>query len=161
MIGEPEPANGASDPPTAAVTRLGVSDILELRQHVLRRGTPVSHAHYAEDEDPTVVHLGIVQDGRVTATSTWLMRRCPEAPDDAAMQLKGMAVADELQGRGLGRMLLAEGLLLARERGALVVWARARDSALGFYETCGFEIAGPAFIDDATGLSHHVVLRRL
>lgn len=143
------------------VVRLDVADILDLRRRVLRRGTPVSHAHYAEDEDPGVVHLGIVREERVVATSTWLMRPCPELPGETAMQLKGMAVEDELQGHGIGRVLLEGGLALARDAGAGLVWARARDSALGFYETCGFDVMGGAFIDDITGLSHHVVARRL
>lgn len=143
------------------VVSLGADDIMDLRRRVLRRGTPVTHAHYAEDEDPDVVHLGIVREGRVVGTSTWLMRPCPGMPGSSAMQLKGMAVEDDLQGRGMGRMLLDGGFALARDRGATVVWARARDSALGFYENCGFEVVGSAFIDDITGLSHHIVVRRV
>lgn len=142
------------------VVPLGIDDIVDLRRRILRRGTPVTHARYDEDDDPSVVHLGIVQDARVVATSTWLPRPCPELPGVHALQLKGMAVEDDLQGRGLGRLLLDAGMALARNGGFEVVWARARDSALGFYDTCGFTVMGEGFIDDITALMHHVVVLR-
>jgi predicted GNAT family N-acyltransferase len=41
------------------------------------------------------------------------------------------------------------------------VWARARDSAIGFYERAGFTVVGDVFVDDATGLDHHLVVLEL
>jgi hypothetical protein len=38
------------------------------------------------------------------------------------------------------------------------VWARARDNALYFYERNGFATVGDQFIDEATGLGHHLVM---
>jgi len=78
-----------------------------------------------------------------------------------SLQLKGMAVDDSLQTTGYGRALIDAGLALARERGAEVVWARARDSALGFYEKCGFISVGDGFIDEPTNMPHHIVMKRL
>jgi len=43
----------------------------------------------------------------------------------------------------------------------VVVWARARDSALGFYEKCGFMAMGDGFIDEPTNMPHHIVVTRL
>ncbi|NBY06358.1 MAG: N-acetyltransferase, partial [Betaproteobacteria bacterium] len=84
-----------------------------------------------------------------------------EKPGDAAMQLKGMAVADELQGEGLGALLIDAGIALTIERGATIAWARARDSAMGFYERLGFVSAGDGFIDGPTAMPHHIVVRTL
>jgi len=39
------------------------------------------------------------------------------------------------------------------------VWARARDSALYFYERRGFEVHGDGFMDEPTAMPHHIVLR--
>ena len=156
--------------------------ILDLRVRVLRKGTPVAHCEYPEDNLPDVVHLAIESNDDVTATSTplanhdviatstslanhdviatstWFMRACPEAPGRPAMQLKGMAVDDAQQGRGLGAALVYEGLALARSRGAELVWARARDSALGFYQSLGFTVVGDGFIDEPTAMPHHIVV---
>ena len=144
--------------------------ILDLRVRVLRKGTPVAHCEYPEDNLADVVHLAIesnddviatstsLANHDVIATSTWFMRACPEAPGRPAMQLKGMAVDDAQQGRGLGAALVYEGLALARSRGAELVWARARDSALGFYQSLGFTVVGDGFIDEPTAMPHHIVV---
>jgi N-acetylglutamate synthase-like GNAT family acetyltransferase len=75
------------------------------------------------------------------------------------MQLKGMAVDDTLQTSGLGKHLIDAGVQLAQQRGAQLVWARARDTAVGFYEKCGFTVLGDGFIDEPTGMPHHIVVR--
>jgi GNAT superfamily N-acetyltransferase len=131
------------------VERVSVDDIQNLRVRVLRKGTPVTHAHYPEDSYADAVHLAIRQDGELCATSTWFSKECPEVPNIPALQLKGMAA------------LIDAGLALARERGAEVVWARARDSALGFYEKCGFIAMGDGFIDEPTNMPHHIVMKCL
>ncbi len=89
------------------------------------------------------------------------MKECPEKPGVTAIQLKGMAVAENLQGEGLGALLIDAGIALAKERGATIAWARARDSALGFYERLGFVSTGDGFIDGPTAMPHHIVVRSL
>lgn len=143
------------------VQQLTIDDIMALRVRVLRQGTPATHANYPEDNYPDVVHFGIMEDESVIATSTWFIKECPEAPGVVAIQLKGMAVDTSLQSGGYGAQLIRAGLALATERNAEIVWARARDSALGFYEKCGFHTVGDGFIDEPTGMPHHIVVRRL
>ena len=143
------------------VQQLTIDDIMALRVRVLRQGTPATHANYPEDNYPDVVHFGIVEDESVIATSTWFIKECPEAHGVVAVQLKGMAVENSLQSGGYGAQLIQAGIALATERNAEIVWARARDSALGFYEKCGFHTVGDGFIDEPTGMPHHIVVRRL
>ncbi len=143
------------------VQQLNIEVIMELRVRVLRKDTPVTHATYPEDSYVDVVHFGILRDGEAIATSTWFMKECPEQPGTPAMQLKGMAVDDSLQTSGLGRQLIDAGVALAHERNTALVWARARDSAIGFYEKCGFDVVGDGFIDEPTGMPHHIVVRSL
>lgn len=143
------------------VRRVGIEEIMDLRVRVLRKGTPVTHCSYPEDAHPDVVHLGIIRDGGAVATSTWFMKECPEVPGRPAMQLKGMAVDDALQTSGLGGRLVEAGLDHARGCRAEIVWARARDSALGFYVKIGFRAVGDGFIDEPTAMPHHIVVRDL
>lgn len=143
------------------VQQLTIDDIMALRVRVLRQGTPATRANYPEDNYPDVVHFGIVEDESVIATSTWFIKECPEAPGVVAVQLKGMAVENSLQSGGYGAQLIQAGVALATARNAEIVWARARDSALGFYEKCGFHTVGDGFIDEPTGMPHHIVVRRL
>lgn len=141
------------------VQQLPIELIMALRVRVLRRGTPATDAHYPEDDYDDVIHLGIMQGDNAIATSTWFMKECPERHDADAMQLKGMAVDNALQTSGFGKQLIDAGVALAQQRGAQLVWARARDTAVGFYEKCGFTVVGDGFIDEPTGMPHHIVVR--
>lgn len=143
------------------VEELAFEKVLPLRVRVLRKGTPTTNAHYPEDESVDVVHLGIKNEDNVIATSTWFSKECPERIGASALQLKGMAVDDTLQTSGLGRQLIDAGISLAQQRNAKIVWARARDSAIGFYEKCGFTVVGEGFIDGPTDMPHHIVVREI
>jgi len=134
---------------------------MQLRVAILRKDTPATDCNYLEDSYPDVVHFGIIRDGIAIATSSWFMKECPEKPGVIAMQLKGMAVAENLQGVGLGALLIDAGVELANERGATIAWARARDSAMGFYERLGFASTGAGFMDGPTAMPHHIVVRTL
>lgn len=146
---------------THTVRTAELADVMALRVRVLRKGTPVTHCNYPEDDLSDVVHLAIFGNEGAIGTSTWFSKECPESPGIPAVQLKGMAVDEHLQGSGLGALLVQAGLDLARSRGARIVWARARDSALGFYERLGFEAAGDGFVDEPTGMPHHIVVHEV
>ena len=140
------------------VVEVPTSEVLVLRMSVLRDGTPSQDPRYAEDDTEGSVHLGIRESGVLIACSTWLPRPWPLDVDAPATQLRGMAVAKNLQSKGLGRILLQAGIDRAVSMGSTYVWARARDNALYFYERNGFKTIGEQFIDEASGLGHHLVM---
>jgi len=140
------------------IRRVSVTEILGLRMAVLRDGTPSQNPRYPEDDDADSVHLAALRHDEVIATSTWLPRPWPSEPTSPATQLRGMAVAKELQSSGVGGVLLLAGIDRARESGSRFVWARARDTAIRFYEKHGFRVVGDQFIDEATGVGHHLVV---
>jgi predicted dehydrogenase/predicted GNAT family N-acyltransferase len=147
---------------TFDVRVVGVDDVRPLRLDVLRRGMTNRTVDFDGDDDASTVHLAAFDDsGGIIGVSTWMRRRCVDRPDLAAVQLRGMATARHLQGSGVGAALVKAGLDRAREGGADVVWANARDAALAFYARHGFEVVGDGFIESVTNLPHHRVLRLL
>jgi GNAT superfamily N-acetyltransferase len=140
------------------VEEVPTSEVLVLRMAVLREGTPSQDPRYAEDDTDGSVHLGIQDSGVLIACSTWLPRPWPLDQSAPATQLRGMAVAKHLQSKGLGRILLQAGITRAKALESTYVWARARDNALYFYEKNGFATVGDQFVDEATGLGHHLVM---
>ena len=102
---------------TQEVVALTLEDIMPLRVKVLRKGTPVTHCNYPEDTYEDVIHLGVKNESTVVGTSSWFRKECPDLVGEAALQLKGMAVDDSLQGSGIGVQIIAAGLALATERG--------------------------------------------
>lgn len=140
------------------IRRITLEEATPVRLDVLRRGTPSRLATYDGDSEPTTVHIGAELSGSVVATSTWLMRPWPDDAQSPAVQLRGMAVLDSMQNTGVGKALIDAGIAHAHERGARYVWAKARDSALYFYERRGFAVEGEQFIEPASGVPHHLVV---
>ena len=143
--------------PDYDVVELTAAETHPLRLAVLRADTPNRIVTFAEDDWPGTVHLGVLHAGAIVAISTWIPR---PHHDENAVQLRGMATAPQMQGQGVGAILLEAGCEQATKV-AHVVWARARDAALNFYLRHGFAIEGDGFIDEQTQKPHHLIVRRL
>jgi thiamine transport system ATP-binding protein len=141
-----------------SIVELTAAETHPLRAAVLRNDTPSREVALPGDDEPTTVHLGVRdRAGRLIAISTWL-RKSPPGSDRDGVQLRMMATAPDVRGHGAGDALLDAGI--ARVRAAqpgAVLWARARDSALGFYRRHGFEVVEPGFVDKTTAMPHHVI----
>jgi GNAT superfamily N-acetyltransferase len=134
-----------------------------LRRQALRDGDPTAVVHQDTDERPATWHLGAVEpSGRVVGTSTFFAEPFPLDPArPGAVRLRSMAVDDDWRRRGLGSVLLAAAEARLVAEGAQLLWANARDSALGFYAKAGFAHTDRSFVDPLTGLGHTVVVREL
>jgi GNAT superfamily N-acetyltransferase len=139
------------------VVELTAEETHPLRRTVLRNDTPTSDVTFADDHTSGTVHLGVRNADGIVAVSTWIQRAFLDGP---GVQLRGMATAPSVQGRGVGALLLEAGC----ERSASIaplVWARARDTALSFYLHHGFSVEGEGFTDEVTQKPHHLIVRRL
>jgi energy-coupling factor transporter ATP-binding protein EcfA2 len=141
------------------VVRITTDELLPLRMAVLRDGTPSQDPTYKQDDFPGCVHLGIYEGADLVACSSWIPQAWPLDETLPAIQLKGMAVAKRMQGSGIGAELLVAGVRHCEDENAHYVWARARDSALSFYTRNGFDVFGEQFVDEATGMGHHLVMK--
>ncbi len=140
------------------IVEITAAETHPLRLSVLRHDTPTKDVSFAEDSDSNAIHLGVRVGGEVVAVSTWIPR--PHG-GQSAVQLRGMATARHLQGTGLGGILVEAGCDRVAASGVGLVWARARDAALVFYERHKFVVEGEGFIDATTQLPHHLVVRHL
>ena len=138
------------------VRRVAVEEIFPLRHAVLRPGRPVSYSVYSQDEG--AVHVGAFDDGMLVGCATVFPDPWPgsdvEPASPKAWRLRGMAVDPSQQGSGVGRLVLDEAVVAAREGGAPLLWANARTAALGFYERMGWRVVGEEFIASDSGLPH-------
>jgi GNAT superfamily N-acetyltransferase len=136
-------------------------ECLDLRRRVLRTGTPSDDPRFEEDADPATFHLGVRRNGRLICVGTFTPSPAPGRPGRSALRLRGMATEPADQGCGAGRMLLAAAAERGRAAGFDLMWAKARDSALCFYEKAGLHAEGDSFVTADTGLPHHVVIREI
>ncbi len=111
-----------------------------LRQQVLRPHQSVAAMALAGDESPATVHLATLEEaGAATGVLRLQPAACPWRPGRAdAWQLRGMAVAEHLRGRGLGGALIAAAVEHIAERGGGLLWCNARARAEAFYARAGF-----------------------
>jgi GNAT superfamily N-acetyltransferase len=143
---------------TLEVVDLTAEGTHALRRSVLRFDTPTKVVEFAEDHWPGTQHLGITLHGALVGVSTWVPRPLDDRP---GVQLRGMAVDRAVQGGGVGGVLLEAGVARMAAAGHRLVWARARDAALRFYLHHGFAVEGDGFVDEATQLPHHLIVRTL
>lgn len=142
------------------VGEIEAADTHDLRRRVLRDGRS-EHLVFPEDDRPGAFHLGTRAEpsGPLLAVASFSPEPTPHRPGRRAARLRGMVTEPRLQGQGLGRDLLAEAVTRLRAAAFDVLWANARDSALGFYERLGFEVVGDGFLAGPAGdMPHHIVV---
>jgi GNAT superfamily N-acetyltransferase len=131
-----------------------------VRHPVLRAGLPPESAILDHDDEPGTRHFGAYERARLVGVATFFAEPCPLKPKLPAWRLRGMATIDEMQGRGAGRALVAEGVRVATAAGAALMWCNARVGARGFYEKVGFVAVGGEFELPDSG-RHYVMIRNL
>src|ERR1700722_17479621 len=113
---------------------------LDLRYRILRKplGLQFTEAELKRDEKGT--HFGLFVDGIMVACLTLIKI------DEGIMQMRQVAVEDEAQGKGLGKMLSVAAEKYALDKGCTIIFCHARKSAVPFYEKLGYQVASEEFI---------------
>jgi N-acetylglutamate synthase-like GNAT family acetyltransferase len=116
-------------------------EMVELRRKVLRIPLGLDFTPdqlSAEAGDP---HLVAIQDGRIVGCLLLTAR------GEHIVQMRQVAVVPELQGSGIGALMVVESERKARELGFARMILHARDVAVGFYERLGYGRVGEPFIE--------------
>ena len=142
---------------STAIRQVDAAVVRPLRHEVLRRGRPVEESRYPVDDLDGTVHLAAIDDGIVIGCATLFPEAYHGAP---AWRLRGMAVAADRRGRGVGARLLDEVVAVVTRHGGQVLWCNGRTAALDFYRRHGFEVVGGEFLA-AGGVPHHVAVLHL
>ena len=132
---------------------VGLEAVIPLRHEVLRPGLPVETCYFEGDDAETTRHFAWVEDGRVVSIATVMRQSRAFAGDRVPFQLRGMATAPDVAGRGIGSAFLQA---LHRELDA-DWWCNARAVAVRFYERNGLKTVGDVF--DIPGIGDHYVMR--
>ncbi|MBC7935617.1 MAG: GNAT family N-acetyltransferase [Rhizobacter sp.] len=79
--------------------------------------------------------------------------------DNQTLQLRQMAVKNNLQGKGIGASIISFAETISRDRGYRRIIMHARDTAIGFYEKFGYKVKGDAFTE--INLPHHIMEKKI
>ena len=107
----------------------------QIRYDVLRAPWQQPRGTERASDDDTATHAMLVDDAGEAAG---VCRLHLETPDEG--QLRFMAIREDLQGRGLGRLLMEFLEAKAREQGCKFITLQAREKAVSFYERHGYEL---------------------
>jgi GNAT superfamily N-acetyltransferase len=125
------------------IRRARLEEIVDLRHVMLRQELPREAAIFPGDELPDSRHYGAFLKADAIGCATLHISEWEAEP---AWQLRGMAVAQHLLGRGVGKAILTflENDLLAATP-VLHLWCNARVPASAFYLKQGWEIRSKPF----------------
>lgn len=79
--------------------------------------------------------------------------------DEDHLQLRQMAVSADWQGKGIGRLIVLEAELYAREAGYKIMVLHARKTALGFYQRLGYTVTSEEFLE--VGIPHYIMQKEM
>ena len=107
-----------------------------LRYEILRKPWGQPPGSERDDREETSIHRMFIdkKTGNALAVGRLQFNSIHEA------QIRYMAVADDLQGKGLGRQIISALEDVARGRGIQRIILSARENALQFYKNNGYEI---------------------
>jgi len=115
-------------------------EVVDLRHRVLRPGKPRELAIWDTDRDPETRHWVVEWAGQIVGCAS-VMPRTEATHPQLRWQLRGMAISDDVRGRGLGTGLLR----YLQTAVAEPMWCNARETAIPFYSANGWLPQGDRF----------------
>ena len=106
-----------------------------LRDEVLRAPWQQPRGSERAPDDATAIHALLLDE---TGRAAGVCRLHLETPQEG--QLRFMAIREDLQNKGLGRLLMEFLETKARELGCEFITLQAREKAVSFYERHGYEL---------------------
>ncbi len=127
--------------------------MVQLRYELLRKPLGL---HFSDEElarETQDILLGAFEDSKILAC-------CVLTKLDAeTVRLRQMAVNKKQQGKGVGNTLMNFAERIAADMGFRTLTMHARNTAVGFYQKCGYRVVGSEFIE--VGIPHHVMQKPL
>jgi ribosomal protein S18 acetylase RimI-like enzyme len=130
-----------------------------VRQPVLRPGRPIETCVFDGDDLSTTVHFGIYESSTLLGVISVFEAKSPLFDEERQFQIRGMAVLENQQKKGLGEKLVIHAEHYIIKMGGERTWFNAREVATGFYKKMGYEVIGNEFSIPDVGL--HYVMHKI
>ena len=144
----------------SAIKKISAEETFTVRHPVLRKGKPIESCHFDGDELATTQHFGLFENNQLEGVISLFENSHSLFKDKRQAQIRGMAVLENNQGKGFGRLLVEHAESALKLQNIDLIWFNARENAVGFYQKLGYEIIGNAFDIKDVGI-HYVMWKRL
>lgn len=128
------------------VKKIISSQTHEIRRKILRDNDPLVSVEFDGDFNETTIHLGCFKDDELCGILTLIEL------EKGIFQMRGMAVLEEHQGKGVGREIIEFTEELLNENQIQKIVLNARIKAVGFYQKLGYEVVSDEFEIPTVGI---------
>jgi predicted GNAT family N-acyltransferase len=127
--------------------------MLKLRYEILRKPLKLTFHKEELDKEKTDILIAAFEEEKMLGCC--LLTRV----NKDCVRLRQMAVANNLQGKGIGASMMNFAENIARDNGYKKMIMHARKTAVGFYEKLGYTSTGNEFTE--VSIPHFVMEKRL
>jgi GNAT superfamily N-acetyltransferase len=117
------------------------NQMIGLRMEILRRPLGLSFTKQQLEAEKDDLFIGAYENNILVGCTVLT------PVDKATIQLRQMAVKENVQAKGIGSSLLEFAEKLVKEKGYTTLMMHARKTALGFYRKNGYDVKGEEFIE--------------
>ncbi len=143
-----------------AIRKISAQETFAVRHPVLRKGKPIESCSFEGDDLLTTSHFGLYENNQIEGVISVFEKNNPLFEDKHQVQIRGMAVLKNNQGKGFGRLLVIHIERVLKAQNTTLIWFNARKNAVGFYQKLGYEIIGHSFEIPGVGI-HFVMWKKL
>lgn len=140
------------------IKKITAETTFSVRNPVLRPNQPVESCRFEGDNLPSTTHFGYFEDEKLVGIVSVFEKANPNWQTNKQIQVRGMAILDEFQKKGIGEKLMQSVINLAQENRMELIWFNARKNAVPFYEKLNFHTYGTAFEIETVG-THYLMYR--
>ena len=143
-----------------SIKKISSNETYPVRHPILRAGRPLEDCRFDHDDLETTFHLGLFEKNHLIGVATFLKNNSSSFPESSQYQLRGMAVLNRFQGKGLGAQLLNYAEAELKLSQTELLWFNARERAVPFYSKLGYKTTGNPF--DIKGIgTHYLMFKKL
>ncbi|WP_306353763.1 GNAT family N-acetyltransferase [Flavobacterium sp. '19STA2R22 D10 B1'] len=142
------------------IKEISAAETFVVRHLVLRNNKPIESCRFDGDTLTTTKHYGIFIDNVLVGVASLFKNNTKYLDQNNQFQLRGMAILDSHQKKGLGEALLQHIEQETKNIPEALIWFNAREVAVGFYKKLGYEVIGSPFNIEDIGI-HYVMYKKL
>lgn len=134
--------------------------VYPIRNLVLRKGKPIESCYFDGDEEESTKHFGVEFENKIVGVVSLFEQKNNLFKENGQFQIRGMAVLEEFQHKGFGKLLINKVETYCKEINSDLIWFNARENAVPFYEKLNYSVIGKPFDIKDIGL-HYVMFKKL
>lgn len=138
------------------IQQVALQQVIPIRHQVLRKNKPIETCYFNKDNEKDTYHLGVFLASKPIGICTLVHNPKKIESNNYSYQLRGMAIVEDHQGKGVGRKLLQHLPQFCFQKNISSIWCNARIKAVPFYQKHNFSSTGIPF--DMAGVGMHQLM---